>query len=184
MSISKIDPQTALVIVDLQHGIVALNTCHPVSSVIDNCCKLIAAFRQLALPIVFVNVNGTAPGRTDNAKSVAQRPPNWSQLIDVLQPQQGDILITKKTWSAFTNTELHSKLTSRNISQLVIGGIATSMGVESTARQGFELGYNVTLPTDAITDFDINIHNNSLSFIFPKIAETGTTEDVITTLGE
>ena len=183
MSITKIDPRTALVIIDLQHGIVAMNTCHPVKTVIDNCCKLVDKFRQCSLPIVFVNVDGSAPGRTDNMKSHAQKPSNWSQLIDELQPQQGDILITKKAWGAFTLTELHSVLTSLNISQLVIGGLVTSMGVESTARQGFELGYNITLPTDAMSDFNIIAHDHSVTSTFPKLAETGSTNDVLNTLG-
>ncbi|MCW3170931.1 cysteine hydrolase family protein [Shewanella subflava] len=184
MSIKQIDHRPVLVVIDLQQGIVALNTCHPISNVIDNCVQLIAKFRQLSLPIVFVNVDGVAPGRTDTVKSNAEKSADWSQLIDELQAEDHDIYITKQTWGAFSNTQLQQILSSLKITQLVICGIATSMGVESTARQAFELGYNITLPTDAMTDVNIEAHNNSVSNLFPKLAETGSTAAVLTLLDQ
>lgn len=183
MSITQIDHRTALVVIDLQQGIVALNTCHPVAEIVDNCTKLIAKFRQLSLPIVFVNVDGVMPGRTDIVKSNAEKPANWSKLIDELELEQHDIFITKQSWGAFTNTQLQQVLSSLKITQLVICGIATSMGVESTVRQAAELGYNLSLPTDAMTDLTINAHNNSVTSIFPKLAETGSTQQLLTKIG-
>jgi nicotinamidase-related amidase len=60
--------------------------------------------------------------------------------------------------------------------------VATSIGVETTARQAFELGYNVTLATDAMTDMNESAHENSVSRIFPRLGETGTATDVIALL--
>ena len=85
-------------------------------------------------------------------------------------------------WGAFTDTDLHAYLQTNNVTQVVIVGVATSIGVESTARQAWELGYNVTIATDAMTDLDLNTHNNSINLIFPRLAETGSTDDVLNLL--
>ena len=99
-----------------------------------------------------------------------------------MTPQQNDLTVTKKTWGAFHNTSLHEELQKRGITQVVICGIATSIGVESTARQAYELGYNVTLATDAMTDLNMDTHNNSVKLIFPRLGETGSCEDIVTQL--
>jgi nicotinamidase-related amidase len=65
----------------------------------------------------------------------------------------------------------------------VLGGIATSIGVETTARQAYELGLNVTLAIDAMTDTSAEAHDNSLKRIFPRLGETGTTADILAQLG-
>ncbi|GLS91028.1 hydrolase [Psychromonas marina] len=179
MSFTQIDAKTALLVIDLQYGIVALNTCHPATDIINNCGELINKFRLLSLPICFVNVDGAASGRTEQIKGKTTKPANWSQLISELNPRAGELLITKQTWGAFTNTDLHTLLQAREITQLVICGIATSMGVESTARQAFELGYNISLPIDAMTDINAAVHENSVGAIFPKLSETGTTADLL-----
>ncbi|OEF10736.1 cysteine hydrolase family protein [Aliivibrio logei] len=179
MAITAFDPKTALIVVDLQKGIVALNTCHPTQTIIDNTSQIITAFRDAKLPIILVNVAGVAQGRTEQIGSNSKLPANWSHLINELNPTPSDHIITKKTWGAFTNTDLASYLVSHDITQVVIVGIATSIGVESTARQAWELGYNVTLPIDAMTDLNINAHRNSVNIIFPRLSETGTTQDLL-----
>ena len=87
--------------------------------------------------------------------------------------------MTKRTWGAFTNTDLEAHLKSRGVTQVVIAGVATSIGVESTARHARELGFNVTLATDAMTDLNADAHNNSITRIFPRLGETGTTQEII-----
>ena len=99
-------------------------------------------------------------------------------LVPAMAPQQNDLTVTKKTWGAFHATALHDELQKRGITQVVICGIATSIGVESTARQAYELGYNVTLATDAMTDLNLDTHNNSVNLIFPRLGETGSCEDI------
>ena len=80
---------------------------------------------------------------------------------------------------AFAHTGLEDYLKARGVTQIVIAGIATAIGVESTARQAYEAGFNVTFAIDAMTDLDADTHHNSVTRIFPRIGETGTTADVI-----
>ena len=87
--------------------------------------------------------------------------------------------MTKKTWGAFAHTGLEEHLKAQGVTQVVVAGIATAIGVESTARQAWEAGFNVTLPVDAMTDLNAETHENSVTRIFPRLGETGTTEDVI-----
>jgi nicotinamidase-related amidase len=61
-------------------------------------------------------------------------------------------------------------------------GVATSIGVESTARFAYELGFNVTLAVDAMADLNADAHINSITRMFPRLGETGTTEEIITLL--
>ncbi len=70
----------------------------------------------------------------------------------------------------------------RGLTQVDVCGIATSIGVESTARQAYELGYNVTLATDAMSCLNAETHHNSIERIFPRLGETGTTEDILALL--
>lgn len=74
---------------------------------------------------------------------------------------------------------IDTHLKAQGVTQVVVVGVATSIGVESTARQAFEAGYNVTLATDAMTDLNLDTHNNSVNLIFPRIAETGSTQDIL-----
>ncbi|WP_205187151.1 isochorismatase family protein, partial [Burkholderia sp. LMG 13014] len=96
--------------------------------------------------------------------------------------QPGDHLVTKKTWGAFTGTDLDAHLKAAGVTQIVLTGIATSIGVESTARQAHELGYNVTLAVDAMTDLNADAHVNSVERLFPRLGETGTTQDIVALL--
>jgi nicotinamidase-related amidase len=132
--------------------------------------------------VVLVNVAGGAPGRNEQPKHAGDLPADWATLVPDLAQQRGDIIVTKKTWGAFHNTDLHEQLQQRGITQVVICGIATSIGVESTARQAYELGYNVTLATDAMTCLNAETHKNSVERIFPRLGETGTTDDVLALL--
>jgi nicotinamidase-related amidase len=87
--------------------------------------------------------------------------------------------VTKRTWGAFTNTGLDQHLRKLGVTQVVIAGVATSVGVESTARHAYENGFHVTLAVDAMTDTSPDTHTNSISRIFPRLGETGTTREII-----
>jgi nicotinamidase-related amidase len=106
-------------------------------------------------------------------------PAGWTDLIPELRQQPGDHLITKQTRGAFTNTDLEKYLRDNGVTQVLITGVATGAGVESTARHAHELGFNVTLAIDAMTDRDADIHHNSVTRIFPKMSETGTTQEIL-----
>lgn len=179
MPVTTLDPKTALIVVDLQKGIVSLPAAHPIGEVVTQAAALADTFRRHKLPVVLVNVSGGAPGRTEQAPRVREFPDGWTDLLPALNRQPEDHTVTKQTWGAFTNTDLEAYLKNLEVSQVVIAGVATSAGVESTARQAHELGFNVTLATDAMTDRDPDAHFNSVTRIFPRLGETGTTQEII-----
>jgi len=147
MPVTTIDEQTALIVPDLQKGIINLPSIQPISDVINRCCALIDAFRQHGLPIVLVNVAGGAPGRTEQPRRHVSLPEGFSDLLPELNQQPGDILVTKRTWGAFSSTDLEGQLQAKGVTQVVLAGSATGTGVESTARQAYEHGFNVRLPS-------------------------------------
>ncbi|MGJ4843617.1 isochorismatase family protein [Leifsonia sp. Le1] len=185
MTISTIDTRTALIVVDLQNAIRAYHVAHPVEEVFANAGALADAFRAYGLPVVLVNVAGRAPGRIEAQpgaqaqSSTGERPADPLEFVPELHRAETDHVVTKRTWGAFTATDLDAYLRSEGVTQVVIAGIATSAGVESTARQAHEFGYNVTLATDAMSDRSAEAHDHVVSSVFPRIGETGTTAEVI-----
>jgi nicotinamidase-related amidase len=182
MAVTQLDPKTALVVIDLQKGIVGYPTVHPIGEVIKQATALTNAFRRKGLPVVLVNAAGGAPGRTEQAFRMKDPPAGWTDLIPELNQQSDDHTVTKRTWGAFTNTNLAEHLKKLGVTQVVIIGVATSIGVESTARHAFEHGFNVTLAIDAMTDMNPDTHLNSITRIFPRLGETGTTEEILALL--
>jgi nicotinamidase-related amidase len=182
MALTTLDPNTALIIVDLQKGIVALPCVHPIGEVIEQARMLARAFRERSLPVVLVNVTGTAPGRTEQGRRDIPREKGWTDLIPEMEQQADDIVVTKRTWGAFASTDLEAQLKARGVTQVVIAGVATGTGVESTARQAYELGLNVTLALDAMTDLRAEAHAYSVMNVFPRLGETGTAEEVVALL--
>jgi nicotinamidase-related amidase len=179
MALTTLEPKAALIVIDLQKGVAAAAAVHPFDEITTQASRLAAAFRKHGLPVVLVNVTGTAPGRTDAGRSDHIRPADWADLLDELDAQPGDHLVTKQRWGAFHGTSLHSHLQEVGVTQVVLAGVATSIGVESTARSAAEHGYHVVLATDAMTDLDADAHRNSVERIFPKLGETATTAEVL-----
>ena len=110
-------------------------------------------------------------------------PDEWTDFIPELNQQPGDIVVTKRTWGAFASTDLEA-LRSRGVTQVVIAGVATGTGVEATARQAYEQGFNVTLAIDAMTDTRPEAHDYSIANVFPRLGETGTTQAIIESPGK
>lgn len=179
MTVTTLDPKTALIVVDLQKGIVSRPAKPPMDGVVKQAVALIEAFRGKSLPVVLVNVAGGARGRTEQPRAHVDLVAGWTDLIPELNQQPGDHVVTKRTPGAFTNTGLEALLKSLGVTQVVIVGVATSNGVEVTARQAFELGFNVTLATDAMADGREDAHAYSITQVFPRIGETGATRDIL-----
>ena len=179
MALTTLDPKTALIVVDLQKGILSFATAHPAGEVIRQAGALADAFLRRGLPVVLVTVNGGAPGRSEQPRRAGQFPPDFVDLLPELHHQPSDILVTKRTWGAFASTDIEAQLKTRGVTQVVVAGIATTAGVESTARQAFEAGFNVTLAIDAMADASAEAHANSITRIFPRLGETGTTQEII-----
>ncbi len=179
MPLTTLDPKTALVVVDLQKGIVNSPFIHPIAGVIERTCALLDAFRQHDLPVVLVNVAGGAPGRTEQPRRHSTFPEGFADLIPELSRKRADIVVTKRTWGAFAGTDLEAQLKAKGVTQVVITGVATGTGVEATARQAYEQGFNVTLALDAMTDARPEAHAYSLASVFPRLGETGSTQDIL-----
>jgi nicotinamidase-related amidase len=139
MPLTKLDATAALIVIDLQKGIVGLPTVHPVGEIVSRAAQLARAFREQGLPVVLVNVSGRAPGRTDAGVPKLSFPPDWAELVPELHQQPGDYLVTKQRAGAFIGTMLDETLRQRGVTQVFLTGVSTSLGVESTAR-------NVTIP--------------------------------------
>lgn len=184
MAVTTLDPKTALIVVDLQKGILSRVSADAMSCVVKNAVALLDTFRALKLPVVLVNVSGVAPGRNEQPRMPGSFPAEFVELIPELKQQPSDHIVTKRTWGAFTNTDLDAWLKKNNVTQVVVCGVATSAGVESTARFAQELGYNVTLASDAMTDMSPEAHDNSIKRVFSRLGETGTAAEIIALLGK
>lgn len=194
--VTVIDSNTALVLIDLQKGIVGSPLAFPVEPVLENSAKLISAFREAHLPVVIVNVNvagatwtkvriqNTTPASTQTPEEAAAWLKNFMEITPEITTQEQDIFITKRTWNAFYGTPLHEELQKRNITGIVLAGISTSIGVEGTARNATEFGYNISFAEDALNDSNAAAHAHSLSHIFPRIGEIDTTDAIIKKLSE
>ncbi|MER5468539.1 hydrolase [Streptomyces sp. NPDC002685] len=187
MAVTTLDPRTALVLIDLQNGIVGNPGLapHPAADVVRRAVRLADAFRGHDLPVVLVRVTAAADGadavhgRIDGPSRAGGFPAGWDVLVEDLAGHPEDITVTKRNWGAFYGTDLDLQLRRRGITQIVLAGIATSIGVESSARAAHEHGYHVTLATDAMSDLDPETHRNSVERIFPRLGETGTTEEIV-----
>lgn len=183
MPLTAIDPTAALVVIDLQAGIRAIGA-PGTEDVIARSAELARAFREHERPVVLVNVAGRAPGRTDvgGSSGTAAFPDGWDELVPELEARGGDVLVTKRSVGTFATTDLHAQLQERGVTQIVLAGISTTAGVESTARAAFDHGYHVTFVIDAMTDRSPEHHDNAVANVFPKYGETGTTADVLALL--
>lgn len=178
---------TALVLIDLQHGVVNLSLApRSGAEVVSNSARLANRFREAGAMVVLVRA-AFSPDGADALKPVtdapaahaAARPANWATLVPEIGSAEADLVITKRQWGAFYGTELDLQLRRRGISTIVLGGIATNMGVESTARAAFEHGYQQVFVEDAMTNLFAEGHTFAVQHIFPRIGRVRSTEQVL-----
>lgn len=189
MPISSLDPTTtALVLVDLQQGVTALPVQpHSAGVVVGNAARLARAFRAAGAPVITVRVSTSTDGGDVLATEVDEpRPPRvpepgWDDIVPEIRDDH-DVVVTKKQWGAFYGTDLDLQLRRRHIDTIVMGGIATNMGVESTARAGHEHGYHLVLVEDAMSGLTTEDHTFALTRIFPRIGRVVATGDVLAAL--
>jgi nicotinamidase-related amidase len=188
MPATALDPRTALVVIDLQKGLSKYPTVHPFGDIVANTVRLAEAFRRAELPVVLVTVTFSPDGgdrlrsRTETPPRAMSMDPEFFQLVPELGSKPGDILITKRQPSAFYGTELDLQLRRRQITGIVLTGVATSSGVDATARAAHERAYNVTFASDAITDLDPAAHDFVMKKMFPRLGEVDTTEALLALL--
>jgi nicotinamidase-related amidase len=180
MPVTTLDQRTALVLIDLQLGATWLLGAEAMDPVVAAAARVAASFRERRLPVVLVKVDFQADGsdRPHNRVSVervAGTPPaDWARIITTLGPVATDVVITKRTTGAFHGTDLDLLLRRRGVTGMVIGGVTTSMGVEATARDAYDRGYNVTFAVDAMTDADPAAHRHCVEKVFPVLGEVDT----------
>jgi nicotinamidase-related amidase len=189
MTSLQFDPKsTALVLIDLQRGIVGRTLApHSASDVVTRAAQLAAALRGNGGTVVYVRVDMTdvlhlpvdAPTRDPNAPPP---PATASELAPESGYQTGDLLITKRQWGAFYGTELDQQLRRRRIRTIIIGGVATNFGVESTARAAFDRGYELIFVEDAMTSVSAAAHAFAVQNIFPRMGRVRKLEEVVTAL--
>lgn len=181
--LTTLDPNTALIVIDLQKGIVNGNFIHPIGDIIDRARALIDVFRAKKLLVVLVNVAGRPLGRTEQGpRSGTSFTEGWTGFLPELDRQPRDIVVTKRSWGAFATTDLEHQLKARGVTHVVLTGVATSGGVEATARQAYEQGFNVTLAIDGMTDIREEAHQYTIRNVFPRVGETGSTKEIISLL--
>jgi len=183
----SIDPKTtALVLIDLQMGITRQATApHASSDVIARAVRLAERFRATGSLVVLVRVAFAADGsdrvRTPTDAQPPAMPPaaDWSEIVPQLGPKPGDLVVTKHQWGAFYGTELELQLRRRGIRTIVLGGISTNFGVESTARDAYERSFALVFVEDATAAMSAEAHVFATATIFPRLGLVRSTNDVL-----
>ena len=179
MTLEQIPTESALLVVDLQHGTTSAPSAHPIDEIVARAARLTDAWRRTGRTVVLASVDGTPPGRTtyqDGAQS-------WPEPFATVRPELGsdpdDVRVVRRSWSALAGTGLHEQLAARRVQQVVVVGLATSFGVESTARAAYDLGYDVVVVSDAVTDRSREAHDHVLSRVVPALGQVATTDEIL-----
>jgi len=186
-----LDPRvTALVLIDLQNGILSAPMLpHGRETVESNSLALARRFAERGAPVVLVTV-AFSPDLGDRPQGLSDVPmpvppggfpPGWSDLAPDLAALPGALRIVKRQWGAFFGTELDVQLRRRGVGTIVLGGISTSIGVEQTAREAWQLNYSVVVAEDAcaVTGTDAAMHEHSVKKIFPRLARVRSTGEIL-----
>lgn len=192
MTLSIDTASTALVVIDLQRGIAASGRPtgpHSVETVVANAARLADGFRALGRPVWLVHVMASpeerlSPPADDTGwRPTGPPPPNAADFVPEIGPRTGDLLITKRQWGAFYGTELELQLRRRRIRTIVLCGIATNYGVESTARFAYEFGFEQIFAEDAMTSLSAEMHRASIEYVLRRIGRVRTTSEILQALG-
>ncbi|WAT01966.1 hydrolase [Rouxiella chamberiensis] len=183
----KIDPATtALVLIDLQKGILPFaGGPHTAQQVLDKASELKSRFNALGAPVFMVRVGWSETfdealkQPTDISMGGASLPEDWWEFPAQLNVTDKDLLVIKRQWGAFYGTDLELQLRRRGIKTIVLAGISTNIGVESTARNAWELGFELVVAEDACSAHNAEHHGSSINVIFPRIGRVRSTEEVL-----
>jgi nicotinamidase-related amidase len=185
------DPHsTALILIDLQRGILARDVKpHPAADVLARAIALAERCRHVGVMVVLVRVTPSPDGRdrltppADQAFATPGPPPEgYADFPPELGPMAGDFVITKRQWGAFYGTELDLQLRRRGIRTLILGGIATTFGVESTARAAYERGYAQVFAEDAMAALSAEAHAFALANVLARIGRVRSTAQILAAL--
>jgi nicotinamidase-related amidase len=184
----SLDPKaTALVLIDLQKAVVGRQLApHASADVVRNGVRIADRLRAKGGLVIFVRVNVaetlSLPVDAPNPRP-ANIPPEASELVPELHVQGADVVVTKRQWGAFYGTDMEQQLRRRQIRTIVMGGIATNFGVESTARGAMDRGYELVFAEDAMSSLSAEAHGFAVGNIFPRMGRVRSTEQVLAALG-
>ena len=186
----KVDKKkTALVVIDLQKGISMMETKpYDAKTVIANTARLARAFRENKMPVFLVHVSFTNGGgmfmplADSTFPSMGELPKDWSDIVPELGPEPQDVVVTKMQWGAFYGTDLDLRLRRAGLDTIVMTGIATTYGVESTARFANEYGYQQIFAEDAMSDITPEAHANAVGLVLKRIGRVRKTDEILAAL--
>jgi nicotinamidase-related amidase len=188
----SLDPRTtALVLIDVQKGILSLPLApHGAAEIVANAAtlgrRLAAAGATLVLVrVAFAPTYADRPGQAVDVPMAVPPgglPADWSEFVPEIAALPADVVITKRQWGAFHGTELDLQLRRRGIATVVLGGIATNFGVESTAREAWQHHYAVIIAEDACTSVGPDLHKFSVEKILPRISRVRSTAEIVSVL--
>lgn len=192
-----VDPaKSAILIVDVQNDF-----CHPdgalgkvgaptdaAMAIIPRLQHLVAAARAAGTTVIFVQSIHEDSTNSDvwtwrwaGDVNLACRPGTWGIEFTGLEPLPNEPVVVKHRYSAFINTRLDSVLRTLKIENLIMTGVATNACVESTARQGFMMDYNIVFLSDCTAARSIEEHEGALYNIRTHFGTVTTSGDVIAT---
>lgn len=181
---------TALVVIDLQKGITAMPTApHAASDVVTRSAQLADRFRACGGFVVLVHV-GPSPDGKDGLQPLSDTvmnrpgglPDGWDEIVPQMGPKARDHVVRKRQWGAFYGTDLDLQLRRRGIDTIVLCGIATHIGVESTARDAYERGYQQVFVEDAMSDMSAEAHRFTLDNVMTRIGRVRSTNEILESL--
>jgi nicotinamidase-related amidase len=180
--------KTALVVIDLQKGISMMETKpYDAKTVISNTARLAKAFRKNQMRVFLVHVNFANGGMfmplaDTGFPSMGELPKDWADIVPELGPEPQDVVVTKMQWGAFYGTDLDLRLRRGGLDTIVLTGIATTYGVESTARFANEYGYQQIFAEDAMSDITLEAHAKSVELVLKRIGRVRKTEEILNAL--
>ncbi len=184
-----LDPRTcALVLIDLQKGILGLPLVpYDAAQIVENAVALGRRFNDAGGTVVLVNV-AFANDSADRLKQevdtptpvpVGGMPAEWSEFVPEVSSLRADVIITKRQWSAFYGTELDLQLRRRGVETIVLGGVVTNFGVESTARDAWQHNYAVVIAEDACASMGADLHQFSVEKVLRRVARVRSTAEIL-----
>lgn len=181
--LNLIPEKTAFVVIDLQKGIVGRELKpHSATEVINNTMQIAKKFSEKGMFVAFVRVCETPNPKTDAENTKMSFPEDWDKYIEEIDQIENKFLITKRQWGAFYGTELDLLLRRRGIETIVLCGISTNIGVDTTAREGYQLAYNQVFVEDAMSAMTKEEHDYTCKYIFPRIGKIRTTKEILSSL--
>jgi len=182
VSITKIDRDSALVVVDMQKGILAMAPSAEVAGAVGKTAELANTFRELKLPVIWVCSLGLPKGRVEFSLPATTPPSDFAEFHEDLPVRDGDLKISKRATSAFVSQDLRAHLKDHGTTNVIVAGIALAIGVESTVRDGFDAGYSMTVAIDATIDPMPGRAEAALKFTLPMLCEAGDTAEIVSAL--